>query len=127
MPGEAVSVFARERGQCADSAHEAPCAGEGRLQWSLTEVLANVALFVPAGFLLSVVFGAADPERCSVRPWLGMHRHRPAGLRPSRVPSIADVQHNGLGGLLGAVLAWPLFRLLMPDKQPMVAYEGMLG
>src|SRR3954447_17284848 len=29
----------------------------GRLQWSQTEVLANVALFVPAGFLLAVVLG----------------------------------------------------------------------
>ncbi|MDQ1454412.1 MAG: hypothetical protein QOH28_32 [Actinomycetota bacterium] len=39
----------------------------------------------------------------------------------SRAPSIADVQHNGLGGLLGALLAWLLFGLLKPYKQPMVA------
>jgi hypothetical protein len=34
---------------------------------------------------------------------------------------MADVQHNGIVGLLGALLAWPLFRLLKPYKQPMVA------
>jgi VanZ family protein len=27
---------------------------------------------------------------------------------PSRVPSLADVEHNGLGGVIGAALAWPV-------------------
>jgi hypothetical protein len=38
-----------------------------------------------------------------------MHGARPAAYFPSRLPSIADVQHNGLVGLRGALLAWPLF------------------
>jgi VanZ family protein len=29
---------------------------------------------------------------------------------PSRVPSLADVEHNGLGGLIGALLGWPFAR-----------------
>jgi glycopeptide antibiotics resistance protein len=94
---------------------------EGRLQWSQTEVLANVALFVPAGFLLSVALGR--PILSAALCVLGSACIELAQQRyfPSRVPSIADVQHNGLGGLLGALLAWPLSRLLKVYKQPMVA------
>ncbi|MFL6156505.1 MAG: VanZ family protein [Marmoricola sp.] len=80
----------------------------GQLQWSQTEVLANVALFVPAGFLLAVVLG---------RPWLAaaLCVVTSAGIEvvqytslPSRVGSVLDVEHNALGGLIGAAVAWPL-------------------
>lgn len=80
----------------------------GRIEWAQTEVLANVALFVPVGFLLALVIG---------RWWAGaiLAVLISAGIElaqarylPSRVPSVRDVEANGLGGLLGAVVAWPL-------------------
>jgi glycopeptide antibiotics resistance protein len=80
----------------------------GRLDWSQTEVLANIALFVPAGFLLAVVLGRAWMSivvciAASAAIELAQQRYL-----PSRVPSLADVEHNGLGGLIGALLAWPV-------------------
>ncbi len=85
-------------------------ASDGRLDWTQTEVLANIALFVPAGFLLAIVLGRAwlSALLCvaaSVAIELAQQRYL-----PSRVPSIADVEHNGLGGAIGALLAWPLAR-----------------
>jgi hypothetical protein len=83
---------------------------DGRLQWSETEVLANVALFVPAGFLLAVVLGRplVSFALCVVgSACIELAQQR---YLPSRVPSIADVQANGLGGLVGVLLAWPLNR-----------------
>lgn len=83
-------------------------ASNGRLDWSQTEVLANIALFVPAGFLLAIVVGRAWVSAllcvaASVAIELAQQRYL-----PSRVPSIADVEHNGLGGAIGALLAWPI-------------------
>ena len=99
---------------------------EGRLGWSETEVLANVALFVPAGFLLAVVLGR--PLLSVALCLLGSACIELAQQQylPSRVPSLADVQHNGLGGLFGALLAWPFAVPPFGDqaenpKQPMVA------
>jgi hypothetical protein len=94
---------------------------DGQLVWSETEVLANVALFVPIGFLLALVLGrpVVSAALCVLgsvcielaqQHWL-----------PSRVPSVADVQHNGLGGLVGAVVAWPLLWLRRTLGQPKVA------
>jgi len=82
----------------------------GRLDWSQTEVLGNVALFMPAGFLAAIVVG---------RAWVGVALcvMASAGIElaqlaylPSRVPSLADVEHNSLGGLIGAICAWPVAR-----------------
>lgn len=86
---------------------------DGRLQWSETEVLANVALFVPAGFLLTVVLGR--PLVTFTMCVIGSACIELAQQRylPSRVPSVTDVQANGLGGLVGAVIAWPLARPLV--------------
>lgn len=75
-----------------------------------TEVLGNVALFVPAGFLLAVVLGRtwASVIGCllaSICIELGQH-----WFLPMRVPSLADVAHNAIGGLVGALLAWPIAR-----------------
>jgi hypothetical protein len=93
----------------------------GRMVWSETEVLANVVLFVPVGFLLAVVLGR--PVVSAVLCVVGSVCIELAQERwlPSRVPSVADVQHNGLGGLVGAALAWPLLWLRRPLKQPKVA------
>ena len=82
----------------------------GRLDGSQLEVLANVLLFVPAGLLLATVLrrplltialcvlGSASIELAQ-REWF-----------PTRVPSIADVEHNGFGAVLGvlifAVVGW---------------------
>ncbi|HEX4189734.1 MAG TPA: VanZ family protein [Marmoricola sp.] len=83
-------------------------ASDGSLEWSQTEVIANVVLFVPAGFLLAILTN---------RPWLSVFLCVlvSAGIEtaqllylPGRVPSMADVGHNGLGGLIGAAVAWPL-------------------
>jgi glycopeptide antibiotics resistance protein len=89
------------------------------LSWTQIEAAANVALFVPAGFLLAVVVR---------RSWIAVLgcALASAGIEwaqyaylPSRVPSLADVGHNSLGGLLGALLAWPLVRWLRrPGAEP---------
>ncbi|WP_408897795.1 VanZ family protein [Nocardioides sp. R1-1] len=82
-------------------------ASEGRLDWSETEVLANIALFVPAGLLLAVVLGRpllAALVTVAVSAGIELAQH---AFLPSRVPALADVAHNGLGGLLGALLAAP--------------------
>jgi hypothetical protein len=93
----------------------------GRLQWSETEVLANIALFVPAGFLLAVVLGR--PFLSVALCILGSACIELAQQRylPSRVPSLADIQHNSLGGLFGALLAWPVARPLFGRRQYAVA------
>ncbi|RNL65720.1 VanZ family protein [Nocardioides marmoriginsengisoli] len=93
----------------------------GELDWSETEVLANVALFVPIGFLLTVVLGR--PVMSIVLCVLGSACIELAQQQwlPSRVPTIADVQHNSLGGLIGSLVAWPLLWLSRPLKQPKVA------
>lgn len=86
-------------------------ASHGRLDWSETEVIANVALFVPAGFLLAVLLGrpllaAALTVLASACIELAQQQ-----FLPTRVPTLADVVHNGLGGLVGAILAAPLSRV----------------
>ena len=87
-------------------------ASHGRLDWSQTEVLANVALFVPAGFLLAIVLGRAWASALvcvlvSVGIELAQQRYL-----PSRVPSLADVEHNGLGATIGALVGWPIAQAL---------------
>jgi len=84
--------------------------GDGRLTWSETEALANVALFVPAGFLLAVALGR--PLAAVALTVLASACIELIQLRylPSRVADPADVWHNGLGGLAGAILATPFSR-----------------
>jgi glycopeptide antibiotics resistance protein len=93
----------------------------GNLVWRQTEVLANVALFVPVGFLLTLI---------TRRPALSLVACLAASASielaqdqwfATRVASAADVWHNGYGGALGVVLAWPVVRFLMTDKQLKVA------
>src|SRR6478609_689948 len=63
----------------------------GRLDWSQAEVIGNIALFVPAGFLLAIVVG---------RAWLAVLLCVAAACAielaqrqfiPSRVPTLDDV------------------------------------
>jgi hypothetical protein len=84
----------------------------GRLDWTETEVLGNIALFVPAGFLLAVLLGRtwASVVLCiAVSAAIELAQQR---YLPSRVPSLEDVQHNSIGGAIGALSAWPLLRWL---------------
>ncbi|MBO9521629.1 MAG: VanZ family protein [Nocardioidaceae bacterium] len=83
----------------------ATSASSGRLSWDRTEVLANVALFVPYGFLLRILLGRAwAAVLLCVLISAGIELAQQAYL-PTRVPTVADVEHNALGGLLGALLA----------------------
>ncbi len=84
----------------------------GGLTWTQIEVLANVALFVPAGFLLAVAARRSWAGVVVCALGSGAIEWAQYAFLPSRVPSLADVEHNSLGGLIGALLAWPLVRLL---------------
>jgi len=106
-----------------------PSAGEPLFSWlyglpiatSDAEALGNVALFVPAAFLLAIVIGrpllaAALCLVASVGIELVQYRYL-----PSRVPTVADVQLNGAGGLIGAALAGVVLagqRWLVPSRTP---------
>jgi glycopeptide antibiotics resistance protein len=99
-------------------------ASAGRLDWTQTEVLANIALFVPAGFLLTIALGRAWVSAvvcvlASAGIELAQQRYF-----PSRVPSLADVEHNGVGGAFGALLAWPAARAMRVDKRNAAARHG---
>jgi glycopeptide antibiotics resistance protein len=79
-----------------------------RLKWAQTEVLANIALFVPLGFLLAVVLvrvGLSVALCVTVSVLIELMQYR---FLPSRTPTIDDVWHNGVGGVIGAVMAVPL-------------------
>jgi glycopeptide antibiotics resistance protein len=80
----------------------------GRLDPTQAEVLGNVALFVPAGFLLAIVLGRAWASVLLCVLAAAAIETAQRVFLPSRVPSVADVEHNALGGLVGAVLAVPL-------------------
>ncbi len=76
--------------------------------YAMTEPQANMALFVPAGFLLTIVL--LRPLLATAVCLVGS-----AGIEwfqaeylPWRVADADDIVHNGLGGLIGAVLAWPV-------------------
>ena len=87
----------------------------GRLRTDQIEMLANIALFIPAGLLLAVVLrrpvvAAGLLVLVSVCIELAQQR-----WFPSRVPSVADVEHNGLGAALGALTAWVLGIVCYPE------------
>lgn len=80
--------------------------------WTLFDLLTNVAAYAPLGFLISLAF--ERPRHRWLAPLLATLL---AGLLsfamettqswlPSRVPSSLDFACNGLGALLGALLAW---------------------
>ncbi|GAA3679277.1 hypothetical protein GCM10022237_43200 [Nocardioides ginsengisoli] len=103
----------------------ADVASDGRLTWTQTEALANVALFVPAGLLLAIVLGrplvaAALTVLASACIELAQQR-----FFPSRVADVADVWHNGLGGVIGALVAVPFSRVSASTRaRPAASLRG---
>jgi len=87
------------------------------LTFGVVERLANVALFVPLGFLGALAF----PRRFWVVPFLlcvslscGIETFQGAFL-PTRVEDFHDVISNGLGALVGA-LAVTVVRMLVSSR-----------
>lgn len=80
-------------------------ASGGRLTWTETEVLANVALFVPLGLLLTVALGRVWPAVTMCLLASAAVELVQLRLVTSRVPTLDDVAHNTLGGLVGALVA----------------------
>ncbi|AMM20539.1 hypothetical protein AX769_10755 [Frondihabitans sp. PAMC 28766] len=96
----------------AFSAHQAT----SWLTFDRVESLANVAMFVPLGFFLALFF----PRRLWILAALlcvlasyGIESYQGAYL-PTRVEDMGDVVHNGLGGLVGALIATALRMLAAP-------------
>jgi glycopeptide antibiotics resistance protein len=79
----------------------------GRMAWSETEVLANVALFVPVGFLLVLLLGRVWPAVLLGVLGSVLIEAFQAEFLPLRVGTPADVLHNGYGAAIGALLAAP--------------------
>ena len=77
----------------------------GRLTWTETEVLANVALFVPLGFLLAVALGRVWPAVTLCLLTSALVEYAQLRVVTSRVPTMDDVVHNTMGGVIGALLA----------------------
>lgn len=76
------------------------------LYWTRLEVLANVAMLVPIALLLTFILGArrwwATVAACVVASAsIEIAQH----FMPGRVASMRDIVANGLGALIGAVLA----------------------
>lgn len=94
-------------------------ASGGRLQWSETEVLANVVLFVPAGFLLAIVLNSAVVSAVLCVIASACIEYVQLRYLPLRVPSGADVLHNGYGGAIGALLALPFTLLVVHRRRAM--------
>ena len=87
--------------------HWATVLSHGRLQWSETEVLANVALFVPVGFLLVLVMRRLWPAvAVGVLGSVAIEVVQAVYL-PLRVGTPDDVVHNAWGVVTGALLASP--------------------
>lgn len=80
--------------------------------YPMTEAQANVALFVPAGFLLAIVL--LNPLVAVVLGVLGSMAIEWYQLHylPWRVFDPHDVVHNGVGAAVGALLAVPVVLLL---------------
>ena len=80
--------------------------------YAMTEAQANVALFVPAGFLLAIVL--LSPVLAVSAGVLGSMAIEWFQLEylPTRVADVQDVLHNGLGALVGALVALPVVYLL---------------
>ena len=98
----------------------------GGLDWTQIEALANVALFVPAGFLLAVVLRRCWPSVLGCVLASAAIEWAQYLYLPSRVPSPADVEHNGLGGLIGALLAWPVVAWLRRRRAAAAADQPVM-
>ena len=78
-------------------------ASGGELTWAQTEVIANVALFIPLGFLLTLAIGRAWIAAVVCVLLSAGIEYAQLRYLPTRVPSVADVEHNSLGAALGAI------------------------
>lgn len=76
------------------------------LTWTRLEVLANVGMFVPIALLITFALGArrwwVTVAACTA---LSVAVELVQALMPGRVAAVLDVIANGLGALLGALLA----------------------
>lgn len=76
------------------------------LTWTRLEVLANVGMFVPVALLVTFVLGArrwwVTVAACTA---LSVAVELVQAFMPGRVAAVLDVIANGLGALLGALLA----------------------
>jgi hypothetical protein len=100
----------------------------GTLTWHETEVLANVALFVPLGFLLAIVLHSAALASGACALLSAGIEYAQLTLLPTRVPTIDDVVHNTLGGLVGALVAGACLALVAsPRRRTPAAAPGSFG
>lgn len=99
-------------------------ASGGALTWSQTEVLANIALFVPLGFLLAVATHSAILATAACAVLSAGIEYAQLTLLPTRVPTLDDVLHNTVGGLAGAVVAAACLALLSPSRAHPVVTPG---
>lgn len=80
------------------------------------EFLANVALFVPVGFLLPFAWSRLRLwQVVLIGALMSGLIESVQGLMPSRYPTISDVIANGLGTLAGGVIA-VLLILMLPSR-----------
>ena len=88
--------------------------------YAMSEPQANVVLFVPAGFLLAIVL-LSPVFAVSVGVLASMAiEWTQRELLPSRVADLHDVVNNGLGTVVGALLAVP-FVFLLARHAPVAA------
>lgn len=90
---------------------------DGALTWTETEVLANVALFVPLGLLLTLATHSAALASAGCALLSCGIEYAQLTLLPSRVPTLDDVVHNTLGGLAGAVVGVACLAVLAPPRR----------
>ncbi|WP_262003447.1 VanZ family protein [Microbacterium sp. Mcb102] len=80
------------------------------------EFLANVALFVPVGFLLPLAWSRLRLwQVVLIGALMSGLIESVQGLMPSRFPTISDVIANSLGTLVGGVIA-VLLILMLPSR-----------
>jgi VanZ family protein len=89
--------------------------------WTGFDVLSNAVGYGPLGFLITLGGLRTGRSRPVLRAWiaaflLSLGLEALQSYLPSRVPSNVDLVLNGLGGGLGAVLAWGLEKLGALDR-----------
>lgn len=100
-------------------------ASDGAITWSQTEALANVALFVPLGLLLTIATHSAALATAACALLSAGIEYAQLTLLPSRVPTFDDVVHNTLGGVAGALVAGAALALLASSRgRPAVAHSS---
>ena len=88
------------------------------LSWSQWEFLLNIAMFVPLGVLLAVVLGRrffwlAPVVALATSLAIEGLQH----VIPNRVPDVRDLFSNGMGGLIGMLVALAWWRISEKEKR----------